>query len=154
MDTKQLALLLGLPETATEAEIQAKIKELLAAKADSDTIKAERDALKTEKEQITLSAITAAVDSAVSQRRITAEKKNQFIELGKKVGLEDLKQTLEAMAPAAKASDFIQHPAGGAAGTYAKLSEVPADKIMELRSNDPDRYKALYKAEYGVECTL
>ncbi len=35
---------------------------------------------------------------------------------------------------------------------WKKLSDVPADKIMELRTNDKSTYMKLYKAEYGVDC--
>lgn len=147
METKQLALQLGLPENATEEQVLAKIGELNAAKQ-------ERDTLRTEKEQLTLSAITAAVDAAIGEKRLNADKKQQFIELGKKVGLEDLKNTLAAMAPAQKASDFINPASAGTVNAYKKLSDVPSDKLLELRSEDPETYKALYKAEYGVECTL
>lgn len=147
MELKQLALQLGLPENATEEQVLAKIGELNAAKQ-------ERDTLRTEKEQLTLSAITAAVDAAIGEKRLNADKKQQFIELGKKVGLEDLKSTLAAMAPAQKASDFINPASADTVNAYKKLSDVPSDKLLELRSEDPETYKALYKAEYGVECTL
>lgn len=147
MELKQLALQLGLPENATEEQVLAKIGELNAAKQ-------ERDTLRTEKEQLTLSAITAAVDAAIGEKRLNADKKQQFIELGKKVGLEDLKSTLAAMAPAQKASDFINPASASTVNAYKKLSDVPSDKLLELRSEDPETYKALYKAEYGVECTL
>lgn len=147
MELKQLALQLGLPENATEEQVLAKIGELNAAKQ-------ERDTLRTEKEQLTLSAITAAVDAAIGEKRLNADKKQQFIELGKKVGLEDLKSTLAAMAPAQKASDFINPASADTFTAYKKLSDVPSDKLLELRSEDPETYKALYKAEYGVECTL
>lgn len=147
MELKQLALQLGLPENATEEQVLAKIGELNAAKQ-------ERDTLRTEKEQLTLSAITAAVDAAIGEKRLNADKKQQFIELGKKVGLEDLKSTLAAMAPAQKASDFINPASADTVNAYKKLSDVPSDKLLELRTNEPETYKALYKAEYGVECTL
>lgn len=152
MKKEQLALLLGLAETATEAEIEAKITALMSKDNDLSAVIAERDALKAEKAQITLAAITSAVDGAISERRLTADKKDQFIELGKKVGLDDLKSTLAAMTPAAKASNFVA-PEGGSVA-YKKLSEVPADKILELRENDPKTYKQLYEAEYGIPCTL
>lgn len=38
--------------------------------------------------------------------------------------------------------------------TYKKLSEVPGDKLLELREQQPDEYKRLYKAEYGMECEI
>ncbi len=146
MDYKAIALKLGLPETATENEILSAIEVLLGYKTANEQ-------LRQEKEQMQLAGITAAVETAVTERRITADKKNHFVELGKKVGLETLKLTLEAMTPAQKPLDLIQPGAGHeGTGEFKKLSDVPADKLMELRTNDKPTYMKLYKAEYGVEC--
>jgi len=144
MELKQLALLLGLSEDATMEQIQAKIKELM----DRDS---EMKALREQNEKISLAAINAAVDSAISEKRLTADKRDQFVQLGQQVGLETLNATLSAMQPAAKASSFIE---GGSApaGEYQKLSDVPSDKIMELREKEPAKYAKLYKAEYGIDC--
>lgn len=146
MDFKAIALKLGLPESATENEILSAIEVLLGYKTANEQ-------LRQEKEQMQLAGITAAVDTAVSERRITADKKAHFVELGKKVGLESLKLTFEAMTPVQKPLDLI-HPESGGSGTngWKKLSDVPADKLMELRENDKPTYMRLYKAEYGVEC--
>ena len=146
MDFKAIALKLGLPESATENEILSAIEVLLGYKTANEQ-------LRQEKEQMQLAGITAAVDTAVSERRITADKKAHFVELGKKVGLESLKLTFEAMTPVQKPLDLI-HPESGGSGAsgWKKLSDVPADKLMELRENDKPTYMRLYKAEYGVEC--
>jgi hypothetical protein len=146
MDFKAIALKLGLPETATENEILSTIEVLLGYKTANEQ-------LRKEKEGMQLASITSAVDAAITERRITAEKKDHFIALGKQVGLESLKLTFEAMNPAQKPTDII-HPTGGSSATseYKKLSDVPADKIMELRANDKATYMKLYKAEYGVDC--
>lgn len=143
---KQVAQKLGMPETATEAEILAKL-------ASVSTDSAELAALRKQVDEMKLTAITAAVDSAISEKRLAADKKDQFIELGKKIGLDDLNATLGAMQPASKISELI-HDGGPDKGQWTKLSEVPEDKIMELRSNNPQEYCRLYKAEYGVECNL
>ena len=37
-------------------------------------------------------------------------------------------------------------------GQWSKLGEVPEAELKLIRENDPDRYRALYKAEYGVDC--
>ena len=146
MDQKELALALGLAEDATMEQIQAKIAEL---KASEDDLKA----LKAQNEQITLAAITTAVETAIGEKRLAADKKDQFIQLGQKVGLDDLKLTLAAMQPAVKVSAFVDGGAG-ADKPYQKLSDVPADKLVELRENDIEQYKKLYAAEYGIECEL
>lgn len=100
MDIKTLALELGLPETADEAAVNARLAELKASKEDSEKMRKENEALK-------LGQITAAVDAAISARKITADKKQHFIDLGKKVGIDDLNATLDAMSPAVKLSQTL-----------------------------------------------
>ena len=88
---------------------------------------------------------------------MAADKKDQFVELGKKIGLDELQKVLAAMTPQMKLSQTIGHQGGAptsSAVTYNKLSEVPADKILELREKNTAEYKRLYKAEYGVECEI
>ena len=38
--------------------------------------------------------------------------------------------------------------------TYAKLSDVPSDALLEMREQNPEEYKGLYKAEYGMTCEI
>lgn len=150
MELKIFALQLGLPETATEAEVTQKLNELKLAKEENDT-------LKNANEQLTLAHITGLVDKAISEKRLGEDKKAQFIELGKKVGSEELKNVLEAMQPQVKLSAVLKTTNGRVAAqpaTYAKLSEVPADALIEMREQNPEEYKRLYKAEYGMECQL
>lgn len=150
MEQKQMALLLGLPETADEAAIRAAIGDLNAAKAENATLKAANETL-------ALAQVTSLVDKAIAERRITADKKDQFLNLGKKIGAEELQQTFSAMAPQMKLSEVVGHQGGAPTAetaTFKKLSEVPADKLEELRENSPEEYKKLYKAEYGMECEI
>lgn len=57
------------------------------------------------------------------------------------------------MTPAQKPLDIIRPASGGSVTLeWKKLSDVPTDKIMELRTNDKPTYMKLYKAEYGVDC--
>ncbi len=90
MELKQIALTLGLPETADEATVNAKLAELKSSKDEVEKMRKENDDLK-------LAQITAAVDAAVAAKKINADQKDHFIGLGKKVGIEDLNTTLAAM---------------------------------------------------------
>ena len=74
--------------------------------------------------------------------------------LGKQIGLDSLKATLEAMMPAGRVSNIIGGGSSAGMTTYKKLSEVPADELAVIRQNDLQLYKRLYKAEYGVECVI
>jgi len=129
MEQKQIALQLGLPETATEADINAKLGELKAAKE----------------------------EKAVGEKRIAPDKKDEFINLGKEVGKEKLERIVAAMAPQMKLSAVIGHQGGAATqqpAAYKKLSDVPSSELLTLRKEQPGEYKRLYKEEYGMECEL
>lgn len=150
MELKTIAQKLGLPETADEGAVLTKIGELQRSAAEAAT-------LKKDKEDLTLAQITAAVDAAIKENRLTAEKKGHFVDLGKRVGIETLKETLEAMTPAARLSRIINptnETASGERKTYTKLSEVPEDELRKMRSEAPEEYRQLYKAEYGYECNI
>ena len=137
MEQKQIALKLGLPETATEADINAKLGELKAT--------------------LTLAGITAIVEKAVGEKRIAPDKKDEFINLGKEVGKEKLERIVAAMAPQMKLSAVIGHQGGAATQqptAYKKLSDVPSSELLTLRKEQPEEYKRLYKEEYGMECEL
>ena len=141
MEVKTIALALGLPETATEQEVLEKIAQLRQSADEAVT-------LRQEAQQRTNEAITALVDTAVSDGKFPADKKNHFVELGKKVGLQSLKDTLELMTPAQRPSNVI-HPSNQPS-EYKTLSDVPADKLEALRKEQPEQYKTLYQKEYGI----
>ena len=150
MEQKKLALQLGLPETATEDEITAKLGELHAAQE-------ENVRLKKEKEELTLASITTLVDRAIDEKRISPDKKEDFVTLGKEIGAKKLSSIFSAMSPHVKLSAILGHQGTGKAeapGNYAKLSEVPADKLLVLRKEQPEEYKRLYEAEYGMKCEI
>lgn len=120
MDIKTLAQELGLPETTDEAAVNAKLAELKESKAAYDKMREENERLK-------LAQLTAAVDSAVAAKKIPADKKQHFIDLGQKVGIESLNATLDAISPAVKLSASIQSEPS---------EEVPAKSPWELRMDE------------------
>ena len=151
MELKTIALKLGLPETADESAVLAKIGELNRTASEAEQLKKDKEALR-------LAQVTAAVETAIKENRVTADKKEHFINLGKSVGIDTLKATLEAMSPAVKLSHTINPTSGPTppAGekSYSKLSEVPEDELRKMRSENQTEYRRLFKAEYGYECTI
>ena len=145
MTFEQIALKLSLPQTATESEIIAAIASLQQEAAETVNLRAEMA-------KQSNAAITAAVENAIKLRKITADKKDHFVELGKKAGLESLNETLELMHPASRPTDILNESAGSS--EFKKLSDVPSDQLMKLRDENPALYKQLYKAEYGIEPTI
>lgn len=150
VDFKAIALKLGLPETATETEILGKVGILKGFETANTELRTQLDTIK-------LAGVTQLVDDAIKSGKFNADKKEHFIALGKTMGTESLKLTLDSMAAVTKPMQLL-NPGGGAAGGGAttgqwnKLSEVPGEQLKLMRENDPDKYRTLYKAEYGVDC--
>lgn len=145
MDKEKLALQLGLPKDADETAIEAELTRLQASKADADTLRQERDTLRA-------AQIETIVNAAIAEKKIGDDKKQQFLELGNKIGAEELQKTFDAMSPRVKLSDVVN--SGGSIGTpseYKKLSDVPSEELASLKERDLSLYKRLYKAEYGFE---
>lgn len=135
---KEILQLLGLSETVTEQEAVGALR-LLKEKADKV-------------ETLQLASITAVVDGAIAEKRITADKKEHFVNIGKAAGIDSLRTTLSLMQPVRKPTEVIHQtdaPRDDEPKTYAKLSDVPADQLEKLREERPQDYERLYKAEYG-----
>lgn len=154
MDKEKIALLLGLPKDADEASIEAAVTKMQAAFAKQQTEAAEAETLRKELDTLRAARIEQIVNTAIEQKKIGEERRQQFIDLGKKIGAEELEKTFGAMAAQVKLSSLIGGGQGPTENDWKKLSDVPADKLMKLRSEDPARYKQLYKAEYGIECEM
>nr|WP_232000386.1 hypothetical protein [Segatella oris] len=150
MEQKVIALQLGLPETATEKEINEKLAQLTAVQQENDTLKAEA-------QKLTEARIAQLVDNAIAEKRLDAQHKEQFVELGKKIGrgvgkhLAGYEATGEAVF---NAWASWKCPVSDSEKTYTKLSEVPADELVKLRAENVEEYKKLYEAEYGMKCEL
>jgi hypothetical protein len=145
---KSIALKLGLSETATEADILTKIGSLQTLAANAESLQKQID------EQFAKS-IDSVVDAAVKAKKITADKKEHFVKLGKTSGIDVLTSTLEMLEKAVKPADVILNgKAATQTADYKKLSDVPEAERMELRVNDVEKYRALYRAEYGFEPKL
>ncbi len=152
MELKTIALKLGLPETADEATVLSKITELQSASAENEQLKKDKAGLELER-------VTSAVELAIRENRLTEDKKEHFINLGKTVGIDSLKATLDAMSPRARLSKTVNPSSGatpdsGASKTYTKLSEVPGSELSKMRGENPEEYRRLYKAEYGMDCNI
>lgn len=146
METKTIALLLGLPETASESELTTAISGLMSMKKENAELKQRLSKLEE-------AGIEHAVDAAIADKRIELSKREEFVELGKKIGAGDLVKLFASMSPRTKLSDMLDggQPCGTVSCEYKKLSEVPSEKLAELKEKEPERYRRLYKAEYGMD---
>ncbi|MDR3133529.1 MAG: Clp protease ClpP [Prevotellaceae bacterium] len=139
-----IALALGLKSDATEAEITAKLTELQSKAARVDdlekTIKSVREA-----------QVTALVDAAVG-KKITADKRQHFVNLGNNSGVDVLKTTLDAISEIVKPTGVIVPSKTVDGKTEEKKFEDLADaELKDLRENNRAEYSRLFKARYGYE---
>ena len=99
MDTKVLALKLGLPEGADETAIYAKIDEIKATSTEVETLRAEKEA-------VIQREVEALVDGAVAEKKIELKMRDHFLQLGKSVGADNL---VPPCKPCHHAKDSLPH---------------------------------------------
>ncbi|MDR1317921.1 MAG: ATP-dependent Clp protease proteolytic subunit [Spirochaetales bacterium] len=139
-----IALALGLKSDATQADITAKLTELQnrAARVDEleKTIKGVREA-----------QVTAMVDAAAG-KKITADKRQHFIDLGNNAGVDVLKNTLDAIPEIVKPTDVIV-PGKTVDGKLIekKFEDLTEAELKDLRENNRAEYVRLFRAHYNVE---
>lgn len=135
---KNILLKLGLGEGSTEQEVIAAIEKLQIDAARSGKLE--------------LSRVEEAVDAAIVAGKMTADKREKFISLGKAAGYDHLQTALEAMAPVRKPLDLI-NPGAAAGSPAAKqtYSEMNEEELVKLRSENPAEFARLFKQEFGFE---
>ena len=134
-------LALGLDKTATNEQAVAAIKSLQSKAEKVDSIE--------------LSAITGAVNAAVSAKKITADQKEHFIALGKSAGVESLNKTLELMKVASKPTEVIDQSGTEQPETIAlKWENLTPEIAAKIKTENPKQYIALFKEYYGFEPAL
>ena len=150
MDLELVALALGLPPTATEAEVTAKITEMKSQAARAAE-------LEKSLQEVREAQLTALVDAAVG-KKITTDKRQRFINIGKAVGIEALEDALDAIPEVVKPTDVIVggRPAGvggvggGGGAAEKKFEDLTEAELISLREGNREEYSRLYKARYGV----
>ena len=118
----------------------------LAANATEDDAVAAIKGLQEQNAALNLARITDAVDAAVAEKRITADKKEHFITLGKQSGVENLRTTLSMFAPAQKPTDVIK-PANQQ--TTLKWENCTGEQLEALRKENREEYIRLFKEHFG-----
>lgn len=155
MKLSEMAVLLGLDAGASEEQVRERAGELMKNGEELSKKVKELDALKAAQAQAELAHVEKLVDNAVREMRITGDKKQRYVELGKQIGSAQLEQLLSDMHPVGKISETLAHGEGTVGvGEWKKLSDVPESELLTLRKSDPKRYATLYKAEYGMEPIL
>lgn len=132
---EKILLKLGLAPTATEDDAVAAISKL-----------------QDERSSLNLARIGDAVEAAIKEKRITPDKKDKYLNLGKQIGYDGLKELFADMPAAVKPLDLVKPTGGGASSTATlKWETASAAQLAELRENDREEYMRLYREHFGFE---
>lgn len=146
MDLRTMAVSLGLPEGATEAEVNAAIEKGKKAQADLEALQRENERKeKADKE----AKIKAALDKAIEEKRITADMRENWEKM-LTADFETANTSLAALAPV----KIIQvTPSAGGENketykgkTFAELQDEDPEALAELEKSDPEAFAELFNA--------
>lgn len=141
-----ILLALGFAAGTTEveaAELEAKINALSAAKQAAELKLAQKEEAE---ETAKLAAINADVDAAVKAGQISADKKDDFVNLGI-ANPELLKSTLAAFPKKASLGALVQkngETATGEVKTKEDFQKLSDEAKLQFKQTQPDAYKQLF----------
>ncbi|MGE4345932.1 MAG: hypothetical protein AB7D46_00815 [Flavobacteriaceae bacterium] len=127
----------GVEESVLNEKVLGLSKQNETLKQQNDALIAERDA---ERQKIALSA----VDTAIAQGKITADKKETFLSLFK-TNPELAKQTLDAIPVKTDLAGKIIPPTGGAViKSLDDFQKLSLQEQLDFKTNQPEEYKKLF----------
>jgi len=147
---KPIAIKLGLSESATEDQILSKIGEIMTENA---TLKGTNTDLTATLKGINDEKCATLVDEAIASKKITADKKETFMKMAAS-DFDTCKAVLASMPAQIKPSDLIAHGGKGAEAEkddWKTLTSKGSDVVLKLKTEDPEKYRKLYREHYGFE---
>lgn len=147
MDLKAMARALGLPESATEEQINAAIAAGKKAQTDLADIQAENARKEKEANE---KKIKAEVKAAVDDKRITADNEAMWVDALTE-NYDKNSKLLASLSPVSKIPTSNGGKPTGASGkvthqgkTFEELQDEDPDALAALHENDPEAYDALF----------
>lgn len=138
--------MIGLPENATDEQITAKLAELKTPKVENKANQELLDKLKKMEEN----QINNLVDNAIAAGKITASEREDWLKMAD-ASFDNAKNALDKMPGRQSLPDFKgdQAPENRANWTIVDYLQKAPEALETMKENEPDKYKALYQAEYG-----
>jgi len=149
----KVAAMLQMSPDASDASILEAVGAQLKLAKQVPVLQTENKTLSDSFAEITTGRIIALVDAA-QDKKFTADKRETFLKLGKQSGVDALKNVLDAMPEMVRPTQAIIPGSQLKDGepttlTFAKLREQGIKAVETFKTEKPDEYLKLYKAEYG-----
>ena len=133
---EKIVLALGLSKEATEEQVLGAIAQMKEKSEASD--------------KLTLSLVTAQVDEAIRQGRISAEARETYLQIGLTLGCDQLAIALSAHTAPLRPSTLL-HKKSTSSTTYIRLSDIPIEQLEQYKQEHPEDYVRLYCELYGCD---
>lgn len=150
---KQVAVLLAMNPDASQESIMEALKGKIELANKSATIQLAHDQLADQLKTINHNSIIALVDANVD-KKITADKREQMIQLGKDSGMDTLKNVLDMMPTMTKPGDVITLGNNGGGSQkiekFEDLLKLGKEAVEKYRTENREDYIRLYKGHYGT----
>lgn len=150
MDT--LKTKLGLQITATEAEVEKHVEQLVNQ---FHELQEEVKTLKQKLSDLNRQRAEELVNEAIASARITASQKEKMVNMAL-ADFEGTKELLNLLQPAVKPSEQIRRKTAGTAElkTWKDLIALGRDEVARVKKEEPQLYRTLYKEEFKREPDL
>lgn len=133
---EKIVLALGLSKEATEEQVLGAIAQMKEKSESSD--------------KLTLSLVTAQVDEAIRQGRISAEARETYLQIGLTLGCDQLASALSAHTAPVRPSTLVAEK-NTSPTTYIRLSDIPIGQLEQYKQEHPEDYARLYRELYGCD---
>ncbi|MBP4140027.1 HK97 family phage prohead protease [Flavobacterium geliluteum] len=146
--TLTLAVLtaLSFDKATPELDVEAVEAAVLSLSKDNTKMKAQLLALETEKENAATLAIEQMVTLAITEGKIPATKKEDFVKLAA-ADFDLAKNTLASIPAKVTLADKTVVAVGGGATTKAEFQKLSIDAQLAFRTMQPDEYNKLFNVK-------
>lgn len=146
--TLSLAVLtaLSFDKATPEVDVEKVEEAVLNLSNENATLKAEKFRLEAANEAAQEKAIEEMVNLAVTEGRIPATKKTDFVSLAK-TNFELAKTTLESIPVKKSLSNYVSNPAGSTEMTKEAFQKLSHTAQLDFKNNNADEYKKLFNVK-------
>lgn len=136
-------LALKFDKSTPEVDVEKVEEAILTLSNENATLKAKVLALEAEKDSAQETAITEMVNLAITEGRIPATKKDDFVNLAK-ANFDLAKTTIEAIPVKKTLSNDVSNPAGSTEMTKEAFQKLSHTAQLEFKNNNADEYKKMF----------